>query len=78
MQRRVATALALFGIALAAACSRQPQIDEVPVGSQVQLTREDGALVEGRLTDRNAEALRVDVGPSTRAVPRRVIADFRI
>jgi hypothetical protein len=44
----------------------------------VQVTREDGALVEGRLTDRNADAVRVDVGPTTRAVPRKEIADFRI
>ena len=78
MRPTVATTVALIGVAVAAGCSRPPNIDEVPVGSQVQVTREDGALVEGRLTDRNAEAVRVDVGPTTRAVPRHEIADFRI
>jgi hypothetical protein len=68
----------MAGLAVTAACSRPPDIDEVPVGSQVQVTREDGALLEGRLTDRNPEAVSVDVGPTTRAVPRREIADFRI
>lgn len=76
--RRAFMTVAIAGLALAAACGREPDIDEVPVGSQVQVTRDDGALVEGRLTDRNAEAVRVDVGPTTRAVPRREIADFRI
>jgi hypothetical protein len=77
MQRAV-VGVAIVGLALATACSRKPDIDEVPVGSPVQVTREDGALVEGRLTDRNADAVRVDVGPTTRAVPRHEIADFRI
>ena len=70
------TTVAIAGLTLMGACSRQPDIDEVPVGSRVQVTREDGALVEGRLTDRTAEAVRVDVGSTTRAVPRREIADF--
>lgn len=76
--KRAVTTVAMAGLVLVAACSRPPDIDEVPVGSQVQVTREDGALVEGRLTDRNPEAVRVDVGPTTRAVPRNEIADFRI
>jgi hypothetical protein len=76
--RRAVTTVAIAGLALAGACSRTPDIDEVPVGSQVQVTREDGALVEGRLTARSPDAVRVDVGPTTRAVPRREIADFRI
>ena len=76
--RRALTTVAIAGLAVAGACSREPDIDEVPVGSQVQVTREDGALVEGRLTARNADAVRVDVGPTTRAVPRSEIADFRI
>jgi hypothetical protein len=76
--RRALTTVAIAGLALAGACSREPDIDEVPVGSQVQVTREDGALVEGRLTARDPEAVRVDVGPTTRAVQRREIADFRI
>lgn len=71
--------LAFTAVVLAASgCSRPPDIDDVPVGSSVQVTREDGALVEGRLSERSADAVRVDVGPTTRAVPRREIVDFRV
>jgi hypothetical protein len=69
---------AIAGLTLSGACSREPEIDEVPVGSSVQLTREDGALVEGRLSAREPDAVRVDVGPTTRAVPRSQIVDFRV
>ena len=33
----------------AVACNRVAAVDEVPVGAEVQLTRKDGALVEGNL-----------------------------
>jgi hypothetical protein len=76
--RPAAMTVAIASLALAAACGREPDIDQVPVGSKVQVTREDGGVVEGRLTERSPDAVRVDVGATTRAVPRREIADFRI
>lgn len=75
---RTLTTLAMTGLALAASCSHQPGIDEVPVGSRVQVTRDDGALVEGRLTDRSEDTVLLDVGPTTRTVARKAIADFRM
>jgi hypothetical protein len=60
------------------ACSRRPAVDTVPVGSDVQLTRTDGALVEGKLLSRDADTVKLDVGPSTKAVPRADIADMRV
>lgn len=59
-------------------CSKEPDVDNVPVGADVQLTREDGALVEGKLVERNAEAVRVDVGPVTRSVERDKIAAVQV
>ncbi len=59
-------------------CSNEPDVDNVPVGADVQLTREDGALVEGKLVERNAQAVRVDVGPVTRSVERDKIAAVRV
>ena len=76
--RRILAFAVVASLPLGAACERAPDIDEVPVGSSVQVTREDGALVEGRLSDRSPEAVRVDVGPATRDVPRREIVDFRV
>jgi len=76
---RTTLAIAVIsGLTFVAACNREPDVDDVPMGSDVQLTREDGALVEGRLTDRDPETVRVDVGRTTTAVPRREIADFRL
>jgi hypothetical protein len=76
--RATLTTVALAGLLFAVACQREPAIDEVPVGSDIQLTRQDGALVEGTLTERDAEMVRVDVGPSTRSVPREEIAELRV
>lgn len=76
--RTTLSILALAGLVAVAACNREPSVDEVPVGSDVQLTRQDGALVEGTLTERDAEAVRVDVGSRTRTVPRSEIAEIRV
>jgi hypothetical protein len=53
-------------------------VDDVPVGADVQLTRDDGALVEGKLVERDAETVRVDVGPVTRSIERSKIADVQV
>jgi len=73
-------AIALTSLMLtAAACNQeQKKVDAVPVGSDVQLTRADGALVEGTLVDRDADAIKLDVGPATASVPRSDIADLRV
>lgn len=55
-------------------CSRSVDLEEVPIGSEVQLTREDGGVVEGKLTARDDETVKVDVGRVTRSVPRGDIA----
>jgi hypothetical protein len=75
------TSLICTGIVLVltlGACRKEPDIDKVPVGSDVQLTRQDGALVEGTLKAKTDTDVKVDVGPVTRAVPRSEIADVRI
>jgi len=72
--RLAAMVLALVG----ASCARQPDVEKVPVGSDVQLTRQDGALVEGKLAARDEKTVKVDVGSVTREVPRDQIADVRV
>ena len=34
----------------ASGCSNGANLDQVPIGSEVQVTREDGGVVEGTLT----------------------------
>src|SRR5262245_48642052 len=64
--------------AMGAACSREPDVDKVPVGTEVQVVRQDGALVQGKLAARDEHAVRVDVGRATRSVPREDIASVRV
>jgi hypothetical protein len=55
-------------------CSGGPDLDKVPIGSEVQLTREDGGVVEGKLTARDEATVTVDAGRVNRSVPRDNIA----
>jgi ribosome maturation factor RimP len=61
-----------------AGCSREPDLEKVPVGSDVQLTREDGGVVEGKLAARDAETVKVTVGRTTKTVSKKDIADVRV
>jgi hypothetical protein len=65
-------------VALGYSCARPPDVDGVPVGSEVQVTRQDGGVVEGRLADRNAQQLTINTGRQTRAIDRKAIVDIRI
>jgi hypothetical protein len=67
-------ALALAG----AACNQPSTVENAPLGSDVQLTRQNGALVEGKLTARDERSVKVDVGKATRSVPKADIADMRV
>jgi hypothetical protein len=76
---RTKTWIAAVAIALAGAgCSRKADVEKVPVGSDVQVTRQDGGVVEGKLTAKDDQKISVDVGPVTRAVQRDQIADVRL
>ena len=62
----IAMAAGMVALALVAAgCAREPNVDKVPIGTDVQLTRDDGAFVEGTLSAKSDEAVKVDVGPTT-------------
>ena len=61
----------------AAGCDTRADVEKVPVGATVQLTRQDGGVVEGKLTSRDEKMVAVDTGPVTRSVPRDQIADVK-
>jgi hypothetical protein len=69
-------------VALAAAgCSAQADVEKVAVGSDVQLTRKDGGVVEGKLTAKDEKTVRVESGrasKATRTVPKEEIADVKV
>jgi hypothetical protein len=65
-------------VVAASGCSNGANLDQVPIGSQVQVTREDGGVVEGTLTERTDETVKVDVGPVTRLVKREDVAHVAV
>jgi hypothetical protein len=69
---------AVAALAVVSACSRPSPVENAPLGSDVQLTRQDGALVEGKLTARDERTVKVDVGKTTRSVPKDDIAEMRV
>jgi hypothetical protein len=75
--RWVSALCALSVAATAIGCSDRVDVDDIPVGSDVQVTRSDGGVVEGKLASRDQNAVQVDTGSVTRAVPRDEIADVQ-
>jgi len=69
---------ALAASLLLAGCNRHVDIEKVPVGSNVQLTRDDGGVVEGTLAARDADIVRVRSDAGLRAVPRDEIAVVQV
>jgi hypothetical protein len=61
-------------VAMAVGCHKGPDVDKVPVGAEVDVTRDDGGVVRGTLAGRDEQSVKVDVGPVTRSVPRDEIA----
>jgi hypothetical protein len=76
MSRSYSFALVL--LLAGAGCQRTPDVDKVPVGADVQVTRDDGGLVEGKVAGKTETALTVNTGETTRTVPVDDIADVRL
>jgi hypothetical protein len=78
MSARFLIAVAVISLCGAAGCSRGADIEKVPIGSDVQVTREDGGVVEGKLAERDEKTVTVKAGRSTRTVARPDIADVQV
>ena len=59
-------------------CSDKVDIEKVPVGTEVQVTRQDGGVVQGTLAARDDKAVEVKVGTVKRSVPRSEVADVQV
>ena len=63
-------------------CDRSKDIEKAPIGSEVQVTRQDGAVVEGTLASRDETTVDVEVktprAKRTVPVPRKEIADVQV
>ena len=78
MSRTLYRASALVLVAAAVACSREPDVESVPVGTEVQVTRQDGGVVAGKLTEKDESTVKVVTGKTTRTVQRQEIADVKV
>jgi len=67
---RVRLVSALVALGALTACARQPNVDKIPVGTEVQVTRHDGALIEGTLAARDTKSVTVNDGRRPRTVAR--------
>jgi hypothetical protein len=63
---------------LAAGCAHHTSVDSVPIGTNIEVTRHDGGVIEGRLTARNPHQVSLDVGAATRWITRSDIADVHV
>jgi hypothetical protein len=61
-----------------AGCTSRVDLEKVPVGTEVEVTRQDGGVVRGKLAAHDDQTLKVDVGSASRSVSRDQIADVRV
>jgi hypothetical protein len=82
MTKTILRAISVIALGGAVACSTaKADVEKVPVGTDVQLTSKDGAVVQGTLTEKDASTVKVVTGRSaktTKVVPRESIADVRV
>ena len=67
-------AMALAG----AGCTREPEVEKVAVGSDVQLTQKDGGVVQGTVTAKDEKTVQVQTGKTTRTVPKDQVAEVQV
>lgn len=70
--------LSIALIATVAGCTKRVDPDKVPIGTPVEVTRQDGGVVKGTLTARDEQTLRVTSGRTSKAIPRDQVADIAL
>ena len=82
MTKTILRAITVIALGGAVACSTaKADVEKVPVGTDVQVTRQDGGVVQGTLAEKDATNVKVVTGTATkttRVVPRADIADVRV
>jgi hypothetical protein len=73
--------LSVFALALmiaGAGCANRVDLEKVPVGTEVEVTRRDGGVVRGTLIARDDTTVKVKVGSASRSVPRDQIVEVQL
>jgi hypothetical protein len=77
-QTTILMTVAAISLCTVVGCSRKVDVDKVPVGSDVQVTRQDGGVVDGTLQARDEKTVKVKSSQGTKTVPRAEIADVQV
>ena len=75
---RILPTVALVLVMAGAGCSNRVDLEKVPIGTDIQVTRRDGGVVRGTLAARDDQTLKVTVGSATHSVPRDQITDVQL
>jgi hypothetical protein len=76
---RPLSSLAVVFAILATGCAAdRVDVEKVPVGTEVEVTRQDGGVVRGTLAARDDETVRIKAGSTSRSVPRDQIAVVQV
>jgi hypothetical protein len=79
MMTRVKRALlAALLTTLFAGCAGKVDVDKIPIGTRVDVTREDGGVVSGTLKERSDTSVQLAVGRTTRTIARDQIAAVHV
>ena len=72
--RTLALALIVAGVA----CAGRVDIEKVPIGTDVEVTRQDGGVVRGTLAARDDTTVKVTADSGNRSIPRAQITSVRL
>ncbi|MCX6545814.1 MAG: hypothetical protein NTV05_15550 [Acidobacteria bacterium] len=76
--KNILLAVGLALVVAGAGCSGKVNLEKVPVGTQIEVTRQDGGVVTGTLAALDDQSVSITVGSATRVVPRGQIVDVRL
>jgi hypothetical protein len=75
---RMSVAALLIGAAAGCSDRVDAEVEDVPIGTPVEVTREDGGVVRGTLTARDEGHVRMGEGPAARSIPREEITSVEV
>jgi len=72
------TLITFLLMAAGVGCSSRVDLDEVPIGTPVEVMREDGGVVRGPLTARDDKTVQMGVGSASRSIARDEITSVQL
>ena len=78
MTFRITLLIPAICVLMVSGCNRRTDIATVPIGAVVQVTRSDGAVVDGTLSERSDTEVRIKSARRTAVVAREDIADVQV